>query len=407
MRSALVVMGFAIALFVVGTSPACGEQSTSSANPLPSDPYIALRSGLPNARIRFLHDKKGRVAFLGGSITHMSNGWRSLACEALEKRFAETRFDFIDAGIPSTDSTLGPFRLQRDVLGRGRVDLLFVEFAVNDECNGRKATESVRGMEGIIRKARQDNPCMDIVMLYFVDPPKMDVIRKGQIPSVIASHQKVAGHYGIPSIDLAREVTERIRAGEFDWKRFGGLHPARFGHGVYARSIGRLMDLTWKEALPEDAKVRPHRLPDRPLDPLNYGRGRLVDLKQPRVLKGWQHVPSWTTKQGHTRPGFCNVPMLVAESPGASLKMTFTGTAIGILVVAGSDVGVIEFVIDDAPPKRLDQYTQWSHYLHIPWAYMLDADLKDGKHELTLSTTADKHAKSLGHAARIVKFLVN
>ncbi len=37
-------------------------------------------------------------------------------------------------------------------------------------------------------------------------------------------------------------MTERINAGEFDWQTFGGLHPAPFGHRVYARAIDRLLD---------------------------------------------------------------------------------------------------------------------------------------------------------------------
>ena len=37
----------------------------------------------------------------------------------------------------------------------------------------------------------------------------------------------------------------------------------------------------------------------------------------------------------------------------------------------------------------------------------LDAELADGKHELTLRTSDKKNAESKGHAARIVNFLAN
>ncbi len=400
-------LGILIALMVMVAPPAPGGQRTPSTMPLASDAYMTLRRGLANCRARFAEGKTGRVAFLGGSITHMANGWRSMVCRSLQKRFARTEFEFIDAGIPSTDTALGPFRLQRDAFSRGRVDLLFVEFAVNDQTNGRTATESVRGMEGIVRQARRHNPSIDIVVLYFVDPPKMDLVRQGKTPPVIVSHEKVTRHYGIPSIDLAREVTDRIDAGEFDWKAFGGLHPAPFGHRVYARSIDRLFDIAWQQAAPANARVRLHPIPAMPVDLLNYGRGRFADLKRAHVISGWQHVSSWTVKQGATRPGFRDVPMLVAAEPGATLKMTFTGTAVGILVVAGFDVGEIEFAIDGGRAKRVDQFTQWSSRLHIPWVYMLDADLIAGKHELTLRTTSQKNPKSRGHACRILKFLVN
>lgn len=124
---------------------------------------VASRRGLPNALIRFERDHQGRVAFLGGSITE-NPGWRTLVCENLQQRFPQTQFDFMNAGIASTDTTLAPFRLQHDVFTHGPVDLLFVEFAVNDRANGREESEMIRGMEGVIREARLTHPSIDIVM---------------------------------------------------------------------------------------------------------------------------------------------------------------------------------------------------------------------------------------------------
>ena len=89
------------------------------------------------------------------------------------------------------------------------------------------------------------------------------------------------------------------------------------------------------------------------------------------------------------------------------MEFDFSGTAIGILVVAGYDVGIIEFSIDGKKPRRLDQFTQWSGGLHIPWAYMLDTELEPTKHKLTLRTTEVKNPRSKGNALRIVKFLAN
>lgn len=71
------------------------------------------------------------------------------------------------------------------------------------------------------------------------------------------------------------------------------------------------------------------------------------------------------------------------------------------------DLLFVEFAVDGGSFKQVDQYTQWSHYLHIPWAYILAANLKPGKHTLTLRMSRDKNPKSEGHAARIVKFLAN
>ncbi|MEO7650202.1 MAG: GDSL-type esterase/lipase family protein, partial [Bryobacteraceae bacterium] len=180
--------------------------------------YFKLREGLRNSLARFSQGGEARVAFLGGSVTNM-NGWRDLVCGHLRERFPQTKFDCINAGIPSTGSTPAAFRLRRDVFGRGPVDLLFEEAAVNDPANGFGPREQVRGMEGIVRQARMLNPKIDIVLLHFVNLPNLDEYRAGQTPEAILSHERVAVQYGLASIDLAREVTERIDAGELEWDR--------------------------------------------------------------------------------------------------------------------------------------------------------------------------------------------
>ena len=202
----------------------------------------------------------------------------------------------------------------------GPVDLLFEEAAVNDQYNGRTDSEQIRGMEGIVRQARLANPAMDIVLLHFVDPPKMELINRGQVPPVIANHEKIAARYNLPSIDLALEVTERIRAGEFTWEKdFIDLHPSPFGHQLYYRSISRLLDAAWKNPPTADAKIVAYRLPD-PVDAKSYFHGRLVSLAEAKIETGWKLTPNWTPTDGAgTRPGFVDVPMLVATEPGADL----------------------------------------------------------------------------------------
>jgi sialidase-1 len=373
--------------------------------------YFQLRGGLRNALRRFSAGGNARVAFLGGSITEMA-GWRDLVCQHLTQRFSRTKFDFINAGIASTGSTPGAFRLLRDVFSHGPVDLLFEEAAVNDSTNYFAPREQIRGMEGIVRHARLLQPEIDIVMLHFTDPDKMKTIREGGVPEVIVSHEKIAAHYGIPSIDLAREVTERIDAGEFTWdKDFRNLHPSPFGMTVYARSIERLFDAAWKqppmvESTAEPA-VQPSPLPV-PLDEQSYFRGRLVDVREVTPGDGWRIDPDWAPAgNAGTRKGFVHVPMLAAESPGDTCRFAFEGTAAGIFVAAGPDAGTLEFSIDGAPFRSRNLFTEWSPTLHIPWAYVLDADIPPGRHELTMRVSAAADPRSKGHAIRITDMLAN
>ena len=92
-------------LFVYATS-LCAQEHSPVSKALDSTDFIHPRGGLDNCRIKFGREKTGRIAYLGGSITTMQ-GWRALTYELFRTRFPETEFDFIDAGIGGTNSTLG------------------------------------------------------------------------------------------------------------------------------------------------------------------------------------------------------------------------------------------------------------------------------------------------------------
>jgi len=362
---------------------------------------IHQRGSLTNSYLKFAKEKKGCVAFLGGSITEM-RGWRNMIQEDLKQRFPETEFTFIDAGIPSTGSTPHAFRFENDVLQKGMPDLLFVEAAVNDDTNGFDYIRQTRGMEGIIRHARTVSPEMDIVMLHFIYDPFIPLLDKGIQPQVIMSHESVANHYYVSSINLAEEVAQRMRDGEFDWKEFGGTHPAWNGHTYYVAAINRLFDLEWSGDVVKKT-VRAHEVPERPIDSYSYDKGVFADIRSAKQLNGWKVVDDWTpTVKGNTRKGFVHVPMLVADRAGASFLFSFEGRAVGIFCAAGPQACVLEYSVDGAPFKKLDTFTDWSRNLYIPWVYMLETELVSGRHTLRL-----RIAKGERTGCQIRNFVVN
>ncbi len=147
------------------------------------------RGSYANSQLQFEKNKTGRVAFMGGSITQM-NGYRPMVADWLAKRFPKTKFEFVDAGISSTCSTTGAFRLKSQVLDKGQIDLFFIEFAVNDDQDaGHARRECIRGMEGIIRQARAAQPNMDIVVTHFVNPGMLELLRAGKMPIPMAAHE--------------------------------------------------------------------------------------------------------------------------------------------------------------------------------------------------------------------------
>jgi sialidase-1 len=375
--------------------------------PLDSRNYHTYRNKLHNARIAFEREKQGRVVFLGGSIT-FNGGWRDSVCAYLQKRYPNTQFDFINAGIPSMGSTPGAFRFERDVLKNGKVDLLFEEAAVNDRTNGFSTETQVLGMEGIVRHALESNPAMDVVVMHFVDPEKMAEYRKGEVPIEIQNHEKVAVQYGISTINLAREVTERIDNGEFSWEKdFKNLHPSPFGQHIYYQSMKSFLDFCWSGFVAGDDKLTAHPLPGK-LSEGCYNKGRLIPAVEVKPAKGWKVLTDWKpSDQSGTRPDFTEVPMLVAEVPGGFLKFNFEGNAIGIAVAAGMDAGIVEYSIDKGPWQKQDLFTAWSAQLHLPWFYTLGYNLTPGKHQLKIRLLAEKNSQSKGNACRIRYFYVN
>ncbi len=400
-------MGYA----AIGLAAVLGAACLQAAETRPAGALsrnIHRRSGLANARARFARDKTGHVAFIGGSITEM-NGYRPMVCDILRKRFPDTKFTFTDAGISSTCSTTGAFRLAEDVLGKGPVDLFFIEFAVNDDQDAAHARrQCIRGMEGIVRHTRRHNPCVDIVITYFVNPGMLETLQEGKTPLTAGSHEEVAGHYGVSTIDLAREVAERIAAGKLTWKQFGGTHPAPFGNAICAGMIDGLMSAAWKAPLPADAARKPYPMPAKPLDALSYFNGRFIDPARAKVKAGWKlAVPQWKKLKGSCRRRFLDTTMLSAEKGGAELTLEFTGTAVGAYVLAGPDAGTVEVTIDGGQPVKVNLYHRFSRGLHYPRTVMFAADLKPASHTLLLRTTNAHHPDSTGCATRILKFAVN
>mgnify|MGYP004445009469 FL=1 len=107
------VLSFFI-LLAIATS-LCNAQETKFNSQYTSRIHCNIRGSLANSYLKFEKGPEARVAFLGGSITEMK-GWKDMIEEYLQKRFPDTEFDFVEAGVASTGTTPGAFRLQHDVL---------------------------------------------------------------------------------------------------------------------------------------------------------------------------------------------------------------------------------------------------------------------------------------------------
>lgn len=374
---------------------------------------VTLRGGFANSIRKFEQEKVGHVAFMGGSITAM-NGYRPMVCEYLQQEHPTTKFKFTNAGISSTCSTTGAFRLQHDVLRHGPVDLFFIEFAVNDNQDaGHDARNCVLGMEGIIRQCLRHNPNMDIVITYFVNPPMLKELQENRLPLVMESHERVAEHYGITTVHLATEVADRIELGRLTWKEYGGTHPAEPGNRLCASMIHRLMHRLGHSQPQANSKLPGQRPTDEtkfpaPLEEKSYQHGRFLPKDAVTLKNGFdRYVPDWNALPGNCRQEFLGRELTCATSVDSIATVQFEGSALGVYVLAGPDAGKIEASVDGGPFQTFDLYHRYSRGLHYPRTVMVARDLKSAKHVVELRVSREKHEASQGRAIRVLEFVAN
>ena len=369
---------------------------------------IQFRGGLQNARIQFEQKKTGRIAFIGGSITQM-NGYRPMVSQWLKKRFPETKFEFINAGISSTCSHTGAFRLNDHILSKGQIDLLFIEFAVNDDQDARHSRQNcILGMEGIIRQTKMKQPECDLVVTHFVNPNMLKQIQSGKTPQSIEAHEKVLKHYNISSIFLAREVADQIKAGSLTWTKYGGTHPKPAGNTIAKELIADLLNHTWAKPLPNKAKKNIRPIPKNPIHSASFFNGRFLSPDLTEYGNAWKwHVPNWKTISGGFRNTFAGMKLLCSDQSNNEVTFEFVGRAIGAFVLAGPDAGIVEVSIDNQPFKSINLYHNYSRGLHYPRTVMFATNLANKSHSVRLRLAKPKDTNSKRRAARILQFTVN
>ena len=372
-------------------------------NKLQSASFITFNGYSSNFAEKLEKSEPVTVAFLGGSITNME-GWRALVCNYLTKTYTQTKFKFINAGIPSLGSLPHAFRLQRDVLDSGKIDLLFVESAVNDHANKTAEQTQRRALEGIIRHALNKNPKTNIVLMAFADEDKNNDFDNCKMPVEVKVHSDLAEYYHLPFINLALEVDKRIANKEFTWADdFKNLHPSPFGQQLYFNTIKTYLEENQKSTNRKANAGLP-----KIIDKFAYTKGQYVNINAAENLNTFSINKNWKPSDGlEARPGFVNIPVLESSTRNSGFDLVFKGNAVGIAILSGPDAGMLHYRIDGGEEKTIDLYTQWSASLHLPWYLLLGDQLSGGEHKLSVRTSDYHDPKSTGYTCRIAYFLVN
>ena len=362
------------------------------------------RNGLPNFLAKVKQPgAEVKIAYLGGSIT-AQEGWRPKTLAHFQKTYPQAKIDQIHAAIGGTGSDLGVFRLKQDVLDQ-KPDLMFVEFAVND---GGAAPEQIfRCMEGIVRQTWKALPECDICFVYTVTEALVAPLKEGKFQRSASAMEKIAEHYGIPTIHMGLEVAKLAKEGTLVWKaplpktdeekkamvgKFifapDSVHPhPETGHELYLAAIVRSL----KPIAEASGKPATHALAAA-LNPNNYENAKLVPITATKLSSGISAVDVKTDDFG--KRWAARLPNLhTASKPGETITFKFKGTRCALYDLVGPDCGQVIVTLDEQPAKIVPRFDAYCTY-HRLSSLMIGDGLPDTVHTVKIEIHPDQPDKA-------------
>ncbi|MBQ7792364.1 MAG: SGNH/GDSL hydrolase family protein, partial [Clostridia bacterium] len=293
------------------------------------------------------------IVYLGGSITEgvgasnsKQTSYRALVGKYFTETYPDMKVNNVHQGVGGTGSDYGLMRLQRDVISYNP-DLVFVEFAVND--NGK---DSRLEMESIVRTLNNlENPPY-IIYLYTT---------RSSFANVKTYHVEVAEHYGIPQIDLQRELKETMVATGNDVSVYlpDGVHPSDAGHKVYADKIIECLESGkyYRYTVVTDQKL---------VDTSCVADISCINAKDAALTCSWTEAT-------------CNFSrsVMFSETAGDTMTFTFTGNFFGLEHALNLAGGKYEVYVDGELYNTNHCYYRNVNYYHSRFGcadFLLDYD---------------------------------
>lgn len=278
------------------------------------------------------------IGFIGGSITDARgrNRWPEPVVAWFADKFPEVRIIVENAAIGATGSDLGVFRAERDLIERN-CDLIFVEFAVND--NEDPTEKRMRTREGLLRKLLASEKS-DLVITYTYCMEMYEYMIKSEVPPSVNDFETLAEHYNISSVWMGLYALDQVMRGLMRLEEWlpDGLHPDLRGSYTYGQSVTKFLE---KELLikPKDnIAIGEYKIPN-PYNQNNWERSHIFPFSEVS-LKG-----PWTIRRCATFQWMDQV--LETSVPGAELSFSFTGRGLILGFDFGKTSADFDYRLDD------------------------------------------------------------
>ena len=211
----------------------------------------------------------------------------------------------------------------------------------------RTEQEVLDAVEGIVR---QSPPDLDVIFVYAAIPEFVNDYLAGKTPPVIAWYEKIAEHYGCPSIDFAKNAAVHIKAGKIfaedyfkEKKHFrrDDKFPDEPGNAIDQALFEQFIKTGYAAKTDDDIK-RLRKMP-APLSATNYENAGIVPYEI-----GQYNQTIW--QEGS--PPIPSMPLmrhfLVSSKPGAVFRIDFKGRRCGFIDTLAHDTADIEYRINDS-----------------------------------------------------------
>ncbi len=180
------------------------------------------------------------MVFFGASLTWGANAtdplltsYRARVAQRLEAQYPAAHFTFWDAAIGGTNSQLGAFRLDRDVLLH-QPDLVFLDFSANDGINDA-TPETLASYEALVRRIITDGHAAVVPMIFpFGWDAKSADLEKMKRRT---AHLAIANAYHAPVGDAIALAIARLQSGETTLEKIWPtdfVHPGNAGYELFA-----------------------------------------------------------------------------------------------------------------------------------------------------------------------------
>ena len=345
MKQAVISRFFSAALLLLGTF--CGLLlGNSSANE-----FYQIRGGIPTSLYYFQKDIVGNqyLFFLGDSVlsgTGLKQGdlrYSKQMIDAFHKYFPtagmhEIRQPYAGGSWFSLYRTSGGQAIFGEMICSGHLAIL--DFAADDRAV--PVDQAKLNVEGLLRQITRYRATHSRIMIYTLTPDFLADYQAGRTPEYIEVCEKLADHYNIPTLNLAKYAAVKIRSGAISFADFSadGINPTDAGAKIYNEILVPFIDDLCSQEIPA-APIR-YPLPD-PLFPETDDNGRIIAYENDAV------VPTGAWKTGQTSPIKPFRHLIVSDNIGDSLTLTFKGSEVGIIDVLETDAPDYELTLDGKP----------------------------------------------------------